>query len=130
MLGVIVVPWDNRVKATEADRYEGTYRAILDRVAADNLVHADETKVATSAEDTRLNHTRHRSHRSREVTAGVDGTSPQQKRREEEILAPMVVQSVPASSTRKALVLPRILRYLAVPHSRVKLLKVLNREEV
>ena len=36
----------NRVKATEADRYEGTYRAILDRVVAGSLVHADETKVA------------------------------------------------------------------------------------
>ena len=41
----------NWVKATEADRYEGTYRAILDRVAAGNLVHADETKVAINGKD-------------------------------------------------------------------------------
>jgi predicted RecB family nuclease len=41
----------NRVKATEADRYEGTYRAILDRVAAGSLVHADETKVAINGKD-------------------------------------------------------------------------------
>ena len=41
----------NRVKATEADRYEGTYRAILDRVAAGSLVHADETKVAIDGKD-------------------------------------------------------------------------------
>jgi predicted RecB family nuclease len=41
----------NRVKATEADRYEGTYRAILDRVAAGNLVHADETKVAINGKE-------------------------------------------------------------------------------
>lgn len=41
----------NRVKATEADRYEGTYKAILDRVAAGSLVHADETKVAINGKD-------------------------------------------------------------------------------
>jgi len=35
----------NRLKAMEAVRYEPTYRAILDRIAAGNLVHADETKV-------------------------------------------------------------------------------------
>jgi hypothetical protein len=41
----------NRVKATEADRYEGTYKAILDRVAAGSLVHADETRVAINGKD-------------------------------------------------------------------------------
>ena len=41
----------NRVKATEADKYEGTYKAILDRVAAGSLVHADETKVAINGKD-------------------------------------------------------------------------------
>jgi hypothetical protein len=39
------------VKTTEADRYEGTYRAILDRVAAGDLVHADETKVAINGKE-------------------------------------------------------------------------------
>jgi len=34
----------NRLKATEADRYERTYRAILERVVTGRLVHADETK--------------------------------------------------------------------------------------
>jgi len=41
----------NHVKATEAGRYEGAYRAILDRVAAGNLVHADETKVAINGKE-------------------------------------------------------------------------------
>ena len=35
----------NRLKATEADRYEGTYRSIIDRVTTGKLVHADETRV-------------------------------------------------------------------------------------
>jgi len=35
----------NRLKATEADRFEETYRSILERVVAGKLVHADETKV-------------------------------------------------------------------------------------
>jgi hypothetical protein len=33
------------LKATEADRFEETYRSILERVVAGKLVHADETKV-------------------------------------------------------------------------------------
>jgi predicted RecB family nuclease len=41
----------NRVKATEANRYEGAYKAILNRVAAGSLVHADETKVAINGKD-------------------------------------------------------------------------------
>jgi len=44
--------------------------------------------------------------------------------------APLMVQLAPAFSTRKGLWLPCIFRYLAVPRSLVKLLKVLNREEV
>jgi len=35
----------NRLKATEADRYEGTYHSIIDRVTTGKLVHADETRV-------------------------------------------------------------------------------------
>jgi transposase IS66 family protein len=35
----------NHLKATEADRYEGTYRTILEHVVTGRLVHADETKV-------------------------------------------------------------------------------------
>jgi len=35
----------NRLKATEADRFERTYRSILERVVTGKLVHADETKV-------------------------------------------------------------------------------------
>jgi hypothetical protein len=39
------------LKAAEASQYEPTYRAILDRVAAGKLVHADETKVAIDGKD-------------------------------------------------------------------------------
>jgi hypothetical protein len=39
------------LKAAEASQYEPTYRAILDRVAAGKLVHADETKVAIDGRD-------------------------------------------------------------------------------
>jgi len=35
----------NRLKATEADRYEGTHHSIIDRVTSGKLVHADETRV-------------------------------------------------------------------------------------
>jgi len=41
----------SRLKAAEASQYEPTYRAILDRVAAGKLVHADETKVAIDGKD-------------------------------------------------------------------------------
>jgi len=41
----------NRLKATEADRFEQTYRAILERVVTGNLVHADETKVEIDGND-------------------------------------------------------------------------------
>ena len=34
----------NRVKATQAGRYQATYREILGRIVAGKLVHADETK--------------------------------------------------------------------------------------
>ncbi len=41
----------NRLKATEADRFERTYRAILERVVTGRLVHADETKVEIDGND-------------------------------------------------------------------------------
>jgi hypothetical protein len=41
----------NRLKAMQAVRHEPIYRAILDRIAAGNLVHADETKVAIDGKD-------------------------------------------------------------------------------
>lgn len=41
----------NRLKAVEAARYEASYRAILDRVGAGKLVHADETKVEINGKD-------------------------------------------------------------------------------
>jgi hypothetical protein len=34
----------NRLKATEADRFERTFWSILERIVAGKLVHADETK--------------------------------------------------------------------------------------
>ncbi len=41
----------NRLKATQADRYEATYREILDRIVAGKLVHADETKARIVGKD-------------------------------------------------------------------------------
>ena len=41
----------NKVKAGEAGRYQGTYQAIIDRIAGGSLVHADETKVAINGQD-------------------------------------------------------------------------------
>jgi hypothetical protein len=41
----------NRLKATEADRLERTYQAILARVVTGGLVHADETKVEIDGND-------------------------------------------------------------------------------
>ena len=41
----------SRLKGAAASQYEPTYRAILDRVAAGKLVHADETKVAIDGKD-------------------------------------------------------------------------------
>jgi len=41
----------NKVKAAEAGRYQGTYEAILDRIAGGPLVHADETKVGINGRD-------------------------------------------------------------------------------
>lgn len=35
----------NHVKSNEAERYQSTYRTILDRICAGKLAHADETKV-------------------------------------------------------------------------------------
>lgn len=41
----------NHLKATEAGRYEGTYRSILDGVVTGKLVHADETRVGIDRKD-------------------------------------------------------------------------------
>src|SRR6266852_5685604 len=41
----------NRLKASEADRLERTYRAILERVVTGRVVHADETKAQIGGHD-------------------------------------------------------------------------------
>ena len=41
----------NKVKASQAVRYQGTYQTILDRISAGSLVHADETKVGINGQD-------------------------------------------------------------------------------
>jgi len=41
----------NHMKAREAGRYQATYRAILERISAGKLVHADETKVGINGKD-------------------------------------------------------------------------------
>lgn len=41
----------NHIKGSEAERFQPTYRMILDRISAGKLVHADETKVSISGRD-------------------------------------------------------------------------------
>jgi len=41
----------NKVKADEASRYRGTYKAILERISTGRLVHADETRVKVDGHD-------------------------------------------------------------------------------
>jgi len=44
----------NRLKGGEADRFEGTYRRILERIVTGMLTHADETKVQIDGKDGRV----------------------------------------------------------------------------